>query len=180
MKEWLDVDIHAYASINFQGFIDLTDLAGGIEVYVPRNMNYDDPDDGTHINLKKGQQVLDGKNALDFVRFRKSNDGRHDSDYDRMKRQQQALAVLSDELASFRFINRAYRAMDILGANVKTSLTAEETNQLIRQFHSLDLQDIESTSMQGGGFYTDGVWYEKIPEKELERIEGVIKDFLDE
>jgi polyisoprenyl-teichoic acid--peptidoglycan teichoic acid transferase len=56
IENWLDIDIHAYASINFEGFIDLVDLVGGIEVYVPRNMKYDDIADGTSIDLKKASK----------------------------------------------------------------------------------------------------------------------------
>lgn len=180
VEEWLGIDILAYLSINYQGFIDLVDLAGGIEVIVPRDMRYDAPGDGTSINLKKGKHVLDGKNTLDFVRFRKSNDGRHDSDYDRMERQQQVLIALGEKMASLRFVNRIYQAMDILSDNVETSLTVGELHSLIKKFYSLNLQSIESTSIYGEGHRVDGIWYEIIPPAEMERIQGVINNFFQE
>lgn len=158
IESWLEIDIHAYASINFEGFIDLVDLVGGIRVNVPRDMKYNDPVDGTNIDLKKGEQVLDGKNALDFVRFRKSSDGRHASDYERIERQQQALTVLSNNLASIRMIARVHSIMDILSANVETSLTVEELDLLMKKFYSTDMQEIQTTSLQGGGHLINGVW----------------------
>ena len=177
IENWLDIDIHAYASINFEGFIDLVDLVGGIEVYVPRDMKYDDIADGTSIDLKKGKQVLNGKNALDFVRFRKSNDGRHSSDYERMDRQQQALTVLSSKLVSIRIITRINHIMNILSANVTTSLSVEELDALIKKFYSIDMQGLETTSLQGGGYLINGGWYEIVPDSEIERVQGIIKAF---
>ncbi len=179
IENWLDIDIHAYASINFEGFIDLVDLVGGIEVYVPRDMKYDDIADGTSIDLKKGEQVLDGKNALDFVRFRISNDGRHSSDYARMERQQQALTVLSNKLASIRMITRVNHIMNILSANVKTSLSVDELDSLIKRFYAIDMQSLETTSLQGGGHLINGAWYEIVPDTEVERIQGIIKAFYE-
>ena len=179
IEQWLDIDIHAYASINFEGFIDLVDLIGGIEVYVPRNMKYDDYADGTSIDLKKGEQVLDGKNALDFVRFRRSNDGRHSSDYERMERQQQALTVLSNKLASIRMITRVNNIMGILSANVKTSLTVDELDSLLKRFYSIDMQGLETTSLQGGGHLINGAWYEIVSDTEIERVQEIIKLYLE-
>lgn len=179
IENWLDFNIHGYANINFQGFIDLVDLVGGIRVNVPRDMRYDDLADGTHIDLKKGEQLLDGKNALDFVRFRMSNDGRHASDYDRMGRQQLALAELSKNLSSIRMIARIHRIMDILSANVKTSLTVEELDALIKNFYAIDMQALETTSMQGGGYLINESWYEVVPEEEIQRIRAIMDSFMD-
>lgn len=178
IENWLNIELHAFASINFQGFIDLVDLVGGIEVYVSRDMKYDDQADGTSIDLKKGEQVLGGQNALDYVRFRKSSDGRHDSDYERMERQQQALAALSDKLSSIRMVSRIYRTMDILSENVKTSLSVEELDTMVKTFYAIDMQGLETTSIQGGGHLINGAWYEVVPEDEIERIQDIITSFL--
>ena len=178
LENWLSINIHGFASINFEGFIDLVDLVGGIKVNVPRDMRYDDLADGTNINLKKGEQVLDGKNALDFVRFRKSNDGRHSSDYERMERQQQALAELSKKLASIRMITRINNIMNILSANIKTSLTVDELDTLVKRFYAIDVQGLETTSLQGGGYLINGAWYEIVPDEEIERVQDIINNFM--
>ena len=178
LENWLSINIHGFANINFEGFIDLVNLVGGIKVNVPRDMRYDDVADGTSIDLKKGEQVLDGKNALDFVRFRKSNDGRHSSDYERMERQQQALAELSRKMASIRMIGRINNIMDILSANIKTSLTVDELDTLVKRFYAIDMQGLETTSLQGGGYLINGAWYEIVPEEEIERVQEIINTFM--
>ncbi len=55
--------------IGFAGFASIVDSLGGVDICVPFDM--DDPRAG--INLKKGCQQLDGKNALGFVRARYSD-----------------------------------------------------------------------------------------------------------
>ncbi|AOY77813.1 LCP family protein [Clostridium formicaceticum] len=165
--------------LDFEGFIELVDLMGGIEVEVKRRMEYDDPIDGTNIRLTPGQQILDGKNALDFVRFRQSNDGRHASDYDRMERQQQALQSLAGKITPLRVLTKLNDMMNILGDNVTTSLTAKELEALIKIFASFDPENLQTTSLQGEGYYHNGAWYEKIPQGEIERIKTMMEDFLD-
>ena len=53
----------------------LVDKIDGVTVNVPINMDYDDPAQGLYIHLKKGTQVLKGKQAEQFVRFRQNNNG---------------------------------------------------------------------------------------------------------
>lgn len=180
IENWLDVDIYGFTSINFQGFTDIVDLIGGIDVYVPRKMEYDDPNDGTRVRLYTGQQILDGKNALDFVRFRISNDGKHDSDYVRMERQQEALKAISKEITSIRSIPRIFNMMSILSDNIKTSLSPSELEKLIKTFLSFKPDSLETDSIIGGGYIINGVWYEVVPEKEVERINKIIYEFFND
>jgi LCP family protein required for cell wall assembly len=147
LENWLGVKIAGYASINYQGFIDLVNIIDGLNVNVSRDMQYDDPVNGTHINIKKGQQVLDGQKALDFVRFRQSNDGNHASDYDRMERQQTALKILADKLISIKSLSRYQEILNILSSNIKTTLTVEEINLLIRKFYSFDTKNLQTSSI---------------------------------
>lgn len=178
LEDWLDLKIAGYAAINYQGFIDLVDIVEGLDVNVSRDMEYDDPINGTHINLKKGQQVLNGKKALDFVRFRQSNDGNHATDYDRMERQQTALKILADKLISMKSLTRYQGILDILSNNIKTTLTAEEMHLLIRKFYSFDINNLQTSSIMGESIYLDKVWYEQIPDEELQRIKELITDFI--
>ncbi|MFD0672286.1 LCP family protein [Cohnella sp. GCM10027633] len=94
----LGLDIQYYAYVDFQGFIKLVDAIGGIDFYVEKDMHWSDSaDDHKYdINLKKGQQHLDGDHALQYVRFR------HDrlSDFTRTGRQREFLGAIADKLKS--------------------------------------------------------------------------------
>lgn len=181
IEEWFDTDIYGYVAINFEGFVQLVDLLGGVEVEVDRSIRYDDPTDGTHIRLEKGLQVLDGQNALNFVRARLDNRGPryYTSDYLRMERQQRVLKALGEKILSFRSLPKIFDLLKVIGHNVTTSLTPDEMDELIRTFYRFELSNLSTTSVQGKGMYLKGIWYEDIPDEEVERIKTLIKDFLE-
>ncbi|MFC5470809.1 LCP family protein [Cohnella suwonensis] len=90
------LNIQYYVYVDFQGFIKLVDAIGGVDFYVEKDMKYSDAADGHvyDINLKKGQQHLDGEHALQYVRFR------HDklSDFTRTERQREFLKAIANKL----------------------------------------------------------------------------------
>ena len=67
------VDFTEQVSLN--AVVKLVDEIGGVDFYVPLNMNYDDPYEDLHIHFSKGTQHLNGSDALKVVRFRHNNDG---------------------------------------------------------------------------------------------------------
>lgn len=92
------LDIQYYVYVDFEGFKQLVDAVGGVDFYVEKDMHWSDSaDDHLYdINLKKGQQHLDGDKALQYVRFR------HDklSDFTRTERQRDFLKAIASELKS--------------------------------------------------------------------------------
>lgn len=77
--------------LNYQAFQKMIDKLGGIEVFVPRNMDYDDKAGDLHIHLKKGRQRLSGYDAMCFVRYR-----HNDSDFKRQDRQKDLMMAVKD------------------------------------------------------------------------------------
>lgn len=71
------IPIHHYAIIDYKGVERMVDLVGGVKIDVPMNMRYYDPTDKPplNINISKGEQILDGKTAMQYLRFRKNSDG---------------------------------------------------------------------------------------------------------
>ncbi|WP_241668120.1 LCP family protein [Pedococcus bigeumensis] len=82
-----DLHVDGYVEIGFAGFASVVDSVGGVDICVPFKMN----DKKAGINLKKGCQVLDGKNALGYVRARYSDPR---GDIGRAERQRQFLAAI--------------------------------------------------------------------------------------
>ena len=85
--------IDGYAEIGFAGFAGVVDSLGGVEICVPFPM--DDP--RANINLAEGCQVLDGPNALGYVRARYSDPR---GDLGRAERQRQFLGAIMDRAAT--------------------------------------------------------------------------------
>jgi len=124
--------------INFDGLRKLVDAVGGLTIDVDMDMKYRDTADGTDIDLKKGLQELDGKKTLDFVRYRKSNQGtQQSSDIERNARQQQVLSQLVDKLASFQGMTQWGEVLDIVGDNVRTDIPEDDLRSWILNFREM-------------------------------------------
>ncbi len=69
------LDIDKYVTIDYDGVRAAVDAVGGVEVDVPFHMRYTDPysDPPLDINIPAGVQIIQGENAMEFLRFRKTN-----------------------------------------------------------------------------------------------------------
>lgn len=145
-----DLPIDYMAVIDFDGFREVVDELNGIEIDVDMDMRYVDNYDGTNINLKKGLQTLDGKETLDFLRYRKSNMGTQESsDIARNERQQQVLSKLLEKMTSFGGITQWGGLLEIAGRNVQTDIPADQLRQFILSFQKLKPNHIESIPLEG-------------------------------
>ncbi|MBB6675340.1 LCP family protein [Cohnella nanjingensis] len=148
-SELFDFPIDYMVLINFDGLRKLVDAVGGLDIDVDMDMRYKDSADGTDINLKKGLQHLDGKKVLDFVRYRKSNEGtQQSSDIARNTRQQQVIKELTDQLATFQGMTQWGKVLDLLGDNVKTDIPESEMRQWIYGFNKVKPNTIDMIPLE--------------------------------
>lgn len=109
------VRIDQTAVIGFSGFARMVEALGGVRMTLPRPVV--DPKAG--LRLPAGEQRLDGKEALAYVRARSGvGDG---SDLARIKRQQQFMAALAREVREQRGDPlRFSKFLAVLAASVET------------------------------------------------------------
>lgn len=91
VESLIGVQIDKVVVIDYDAMKKLVDTLGGVYVDVPRKMDYDDDAGKLHIHLTPGRQKLDGDQALEYVRFRHSNDGKNETDFQRQQRQKDML-----------------------------------------------------------------------------------------
>lgn len=122
LEQVTNLRIDGYLEIGFGGFNSVVNSLGGVDICVPFNMD----DKQAHINLKKGCQRLDGKNALGFVRARHSDPR---GDIGRADRQRQFLAAImkgaatpSTVLNPFRYWSSTHTAAAAVGVGKDTSM----------------------------------------------------------
>ncbi|QYK53282.1 MAG: LCP family protein [Fimbriimonadaceae bacterium] len=133
------VNIDRVAVLNFDAFVEIVDMLGGVELYVPKDMKYNDNAGNLHINLKKGRQHLNGTDALGFVRFRKGSNG-GDSDFERQKRQKDLMLALKEKM-----IKNWTQATNVLDKTVDLSGKAfdnEEMASLVLFMKSVETEKI--------------------------------------
>ena len=140
-----DIEIDRYVRVNTEAFRQLVDLVGGVEVFVPYDMQYTDQTQGLEIDLQQGQQVLNGDQAEQFVRFR--NDGY--GDIGRVQRQQQLIRALRDRLTSPSFLPQVPQAVDLLQSYIDTNLTVEEMLALVDFGLDLTSEDFRMVMLPG-------------------------------
>jgi LCP family protein required for cell wall assembly len=112
-----DLTIDHVLVVDFTGFKNLVDAMGGVPVTMDKAVN--DPD--SHLNLPAGTTVLNGEQALAFVRARHNlGDG---SDIGRMSRQQQFLNAALDTLNTNGTLDDPKKLYDVLDAATKALTT---------------------------------------------------------
>ncbi|QHT63855.1 LCP family protein [Paenibacillus lycopersici] len=148
--KFFDIPIDYTATINFQGFSDVVDALGGVTVDVDMDMHYVDNADGTKINLSKGLQKLNGDDALDFVRYRKSNDGKNmSSDFDRNRRESQVLGQIADKLKSFSGVTKIGGVIKAVGNNLRMDIPTGEVENLMKTYYGIGAGDITFIPLEG-------------------------------
>lgn len=105
VEDTMDLPIHHYAIVTLKGVEDVIDALNGVEINVPFDMYYEDAYDEPPllIDLKAGNQVLDGEKSIQFLRFRKSSDGTISyGDIQRIEKQQEFMNKAIDKALSYR------------------------------------------------------------------------------
>ena len=165
--------------ISFKAFRELIDAIGGVEVEVPMRMYYTDPFQNLTIDLYPGVQVLDGRRAEMFMRFRHNNDGSGypNGDIDRVAAQKKFYEAAMDKLLSGGTILKAPKILSIISKNVKTDFTGEEILKYISKIPSFSMEKVKILTLPGeGGYGENGVSYFFYDEKETELL--VKENFL--
>ncbi|MFC5448109.1 LCP family protein [Paenibacillus aestuarii] len=145
-----NVPIDYMAVINFDGFRQLIDSLGGMTIDVDMDMKYEDVSDGTNIHLSKGVQHLNGKQVLDFIRYRKSNLGTAESsDLVRNEREQQVLNQLLDQLTSLNGVSAWGKVLDIAGNSVKSDIPADDLRTMTLAYKTLKPQEVNYIHLDG-------------------------------
>lgn len=149
-SDYLDVPIDYMMVLDFKAFARTIDVLGGVQVNVKRDMRYNDTADGTSIDLRKGLQTLNGKQALDYVRYRKSNAGTAGTtDFDRNERQQQVIAAMLNNMRSVGGLLSLGQIFDAMGENVRSDIPSSEIRVMMNTYATLNPSNIEYVHLQG-------------------------------
>ncbi|MFA5962011.1 MAG: LCP family protein [Parcubacteria group bacterium] len=145
------LDIHYYAVLNFDGFRQVLDAIGGVNITNVRDI-YDERYPGPNysyetFDLKKGFQHLDGDMALKYARERHDDP---EGDFGRAKRQQQIIQVTKNKIFSATTlfdISSLNKLFDALGNNIKTNLSSDEIGSFFELSKKLDTNNIINSTV---------------------------------
>ena len=165
VNEITGLDIKYYMVIDNQALIKLVDVIGGVDFYVPIDMVYDDPSQDLHINLKEGQQKLNGDKAEQLLRYRHGNldkkTGRYlgtypeeygGNDYGRMRTQREFMIETAKQTLKAKNILKVKEIIDIAYEYVETNLSVSVIKDYVPYAINIDINNIQSAVLPGGSF----------------------------
>jgi len=166
------VGIDRYVRINVLGVEKLIDALGGITLYVPHDMKYQDDSQHLYINLKQGKQHLNGAQAVQFLRFRYDAYG----DIGRVQRQQMFLRALREQALKPATLSRLPQILSVIQSNIDTNLSVEELIALAGFAAHIDRANMQMLMLPGtfsGSEYDASYW---LPN--AEQIDTLVRQYF--
>lgn len=135
----LGMPINYYAVIDYKGVENIVDAMGGVPMDIKFDMKYKDPYDKPPlvINIPKGYQVLDGKHAVQFLRYRK---GYVEGDIGRVKAHQEFMKSAFKQCLSFNLPKIAKTVFE----NVESDITLGKATSIATKAMGIGGDDIET------------------------------------
>ncbi len=128
LEEVFDIIIDDYIIMQTDGFREIVDFFGGVEINVPMYMHYEDPTQNLYIHLEPGLQLLNGEQAEGFVRFRQGftpeGEFKTLSAYTRQKHENMFLKAFFEQHVNLSNLGRIGDFIDVIVKNVKTSVNS--------------------------------------------------------
>lgn len=150
IEDYLDIPISFYASLDFEGLIELVDAVGGVEVDSDLDFTVQDSEENMDaIEIAEGPQQLDGEHALGYARMRKQDPR---GDWGRQERQREVIASLLDELISINSIANFNAILNAIEPNLETNLNGDQILTIASNYNHAANQ-IESLTLTGEADY---------------------------
>ena len=145
LKETFGIKIDKYIIVHDDAVEKTVDALDGIPIYVEKRMYYNDYAGKLHIDLQKGNTVLNGKQAVGYLRYRKDGLG----DIGRTQRQQWFMKSLFERLHSPQVITKIPEVINVLNSHIKTDMSFYELSQYAALARSIDKNKIEIATLPG-------------------------------
>ncbi len=186
----LDIPVHYYIMVDFEGFKNLIDSVGGVDInvekaiydpfYPDKNMKGYDP-----LKIKAGMQHMNGELALKYARSRETT-----SDFDRAARQQQILSRLREKISQAGYLanpKKILELVNILGDHVRTDFSVNEIKSLSDTAKDVNkdkiIKKVLSNSGQDALLVDDsstGIYYLKTKSGNFQNIQKFVANIFEE
>lgn len=156
IENLMEIRINRTVKVDFQGFVNIIDMMGGVDLEIEHAMNYDDNWGKVHIHFEKGPAHLDGQKALEFVRFRADAN----ADLGRIKRQQKFLAAVLGKLQTPSMVVRLPMIIAEGLRHVQTDLSVAEALEMVNSLRGGGIS-VQTMSLPGEAVYIDKISFIK-------------------
>lgn len=164
VNDFLGLDIDYYVKVDYNIVQEVVEKIGGVTIDVPFDMVYKDPTakPPLNINIKKGVQTLNGKNAHDFLRWRHNNSytvGYKEGDVGRIKAQQYFMKELVKQTLKPKNLLKLPGLIEAYFANVETNIPMGTVLKAAASANKIDTEKMKTDTVPGEGKYIGNISY---------------------
>lgn len=182
VSSFLDIPIEFYATLDFNGLVELVDAVGGISVDSDFAFTQSDyVNQGQTIHIQEGEQKLNGAEALGYARMRKKDPR---GDFGRQARQREVIIGVLNELVSFNTFIHFSNVLSAVQPYMQTNATTDLMLGIASSYTS-SLNNVEQLEIDG---YSDTEYfphyghnvYVWLPyEESLDKVQFELKSHLE-
>lgn len=176
IEEFLNIPIDYYATINFEGFENVIDIAGGVPIHVPFDFTEKNADNTEVIEYHEGEMMMDGEEALGYARMRKQDPR---GDLGRADRQKQVLESLIGQLTKPGSLLKIDDITDEVGKNVTTNLQVPELLSFYNEYKDFNVENIEQMELEGEGVRYNGIYYYDVYDSSINDVRQKLRSHLE-
>jgi LCP family protein required for cell wall assembly len=171
-KQLTGLPVNGWIEVNFSGFWHVVNILGGI--YLPIDHKYFVPASADYksINLEPGYQLVRGKQALNYVRYRHDQKG----DFTRMQRQQLFLREVQRQSGRWSSdVTKVLKLIKAITGETKSSLSSlKKIEPLVGLAFEVDTSKVYQAHLEGDTPMLDGISYVTATD---EQIADVVDQF---
>ena len=163
----LGTSIPFYITLDYTGFESLVDQLGGVTITVDEAIKYDDDraDPPLHIDVQPGPQTLDGKTALEYVRYHGDTE-----DLGGIDRQQKLLAAILQKGFQNRDYDSVRKLIRTINPYLHTNLSLVDLYDLAKIVHDTDTEHVKMATIPTTPVTIDSIDYLEPKVVEMERM----------
>lgn len=176
VEDFLGIPIDYYATVDFDGFKDVIDEIGGIDIDVPFDFSEkSDVSKSKRIYFKKGNMHLNGEEALAYARMRKQDKR---GDFGRNDRQKQILKAVLDQISKPQNLAKIDKIAQKASKNIQTNFKITQALALQQIYSGFAGDDIKTLNITGKDLTIADVYYFEPDQQNLANVQNELTHHL--
>ena len=155
----LDVPVDYYVTVTYKGAAAIIDSLGGVPVNIPKLMSYEDPYETPPLKIyfEPGQHLLDGEDAVKFLRYRQASPDSGgmsyvDGDLGRIKAQQEFIKAAFRKAIGLKLPTVASTAFKHVRTDMPLQVLLKQATGAI----GIDMENVTMQMLPGADRYQSG------------------------
>lgn len=160
IRDFMGINLTYYLVIPFEAVVDGIDALGGIDVEVSGDV-------AEAMDISSGVHHFTGKEALDYVRFRK---GYSNADLGRISTQQDFMMQFINEVSKPKNLPKLPIVYLAMKSKLKTNISLSQLKDLALAFRGMDTSKINQVRLDGEAVDIDGISYFEVYDESVQEI----------